>query len=62
MNQSPTLFLIGARMELAARLLKETLLTISEIAERSGYYDLYYFSKSFKNTIRSVLADIAARA
>jgi AraC-like DNA-binding protein len=48
MNQSPTLFLIGARMELAARLLKETLLTIAEIAERCGYDDLYYFSKSFK--------------
>ena len=48
MNQSPTLFLIGARMELAAKLLKETLLTISEIAERCGYEDIYYFSKSFK--------------
>jgi AraC-like DNA-binding protein len=48
MNQSPTLFLISARMELAARLLKETLLTIAEIAERCGYDDIYYFSKSFK--------------
>jgi AraC-like DNA-binding protein len=48
MNQSPTFFLIGARMDLAARLLKETLLTIAEIAERCGYDDIYYFSKSFK--------------
>lgn len=48
MNQSPTLFLIGTRMEFAARLLKETLLSISEIAERCGYDDFYYFSKSFK--------------
>ena len=48
MNQSPTLFLIGARMELAARMLKDTLLTIAEIAERCGYKDIYYFGKSFK--------------
>lgn len=48
MNQAPTLFLIGARMELAAKLLKGTLLNISEIAERCGYDDIYYFSKSFK--------------
>ena len=48
MNQSPTLFLIGARMELAARLLKEPQLTLTEIAERCGYDDIYYFNKSFK--------------
>ncbi len=48
MNQSPTLFLIGTRMDLAAKLLKGTLLNISEIAERCGYDDIYYFSKSFK--------------
>lgn len=48
MNQSPTLFLIGARMELAAKLLKEPLLTLAEIAEQCGYDDIYYFNKSFK--------------
>ena len=47
MNQSPTMFLISARMELAARLLKEPLLTLTEIAERCGYDDIYYFNKSF---------------
>lgn len=48
MNQSPTLFLIGARMEFAAKMLKDKILTIAEIAERCGYEDIYYFSKSFK--------------
>jgi AraC-like DNA-binding protein len=49
MNQSPTLFLIGVKMELAARLLKEEPLpTMTEIAERCGYDDIYYFNKSFK--------------
>ncbi len=35
-------------MELAARLLKEQLLTLTGIAERCGYGDIYYFNKSFK--------------
>ena len=35
-------------MELAARLLKEPQLTLTEIAERCGYDDIYYFNKSFK--------------
>ncbi len=48
MNQSPTFFLISERMQLAARLLKEPLLTLTEIAERCGYDDIYYFNKSFK--------------
>lgn len=48
MNQAPTLFLIGTRMELAARLLKEPRLTLTEIADRCGYGDIYYFNKSFK--------------
>ncbi len=48
MNQAPTLFLISARMELAASFLKKPELTLTEIAERCGYEDIYYFNKSFK--------------
>jgi YesN/AraC family two-component response regulator len=39
------------RMETAVRLLEETSLRISEIAERLGYADLAYFSNIFKKTM-----------
>lgn len=38
------------RIEHAQRLLKEGNLKITEIAESSGYSDVYYFSKKFKKT------------
>jgi len=48
MKQPPTLFLIGERMKLAAKMLRESALSMTEVAERCGYEDIYYFSKSFK--------------
>jgi AraC-like DNA-binding protein len=47
-NQPPNAFLIGERMNFAAKMLVNTNLTISEIAEHCGYEDIYYFNKSFK--------------
>jgi len=35
-------------MSLAAKMLKESTLPISEIAEICAYEDIYYFNKSFK--------------
>lgn len=40
-------YLIGVRMEAACRLLEETSLTVSEIAEKVGMGDVYYFSRIF---------------
>ncbi len=48
MNQPPTLFLIGERMKRAARMLREEASTLTEIAERCGYEDIYFFNKTFK--------------
>ena len=41
-------YLISRRMELACRLLKETGLSIKEIALKSGYNDVNYFGRVFK--------------
>ena len=40
-------YLIGERMKAACRLLEETSLTVSEIAEKVGMGDVYYFSRIF---------------
>ncbi|MEH7387330.1 response regulator [Bacillus sp. JJ1521] len=41
-------YIVKVRLQEAARLLEQTSLRISEIAERLGYSDLAYFSNSFK--------------
>lgn len=41
-------FIVNVRLQEAARLLEQTSLRISEIAERLGYSDLAYFSNCFK--------------
>ncbi|MFA7231293.1 MAG: AraC family transcriptional regulator [Victivallaceae bacterium] len=48
MNKPPALFLTGLKMELAAKLLKEHTLSLTETAEACGYEDIYYFNKSFR--------------
>ena len=40
-------YLIGERIKAACRLLEETSLTVSEIAEKVGMGDVYYFSRIF---------------
>ena len=41
-------FITGERMKIAKHLLIGTTYTISEIAERCGFDNVYYFSNSFK--------------
>lgn len=45
---SPIDYLINRRIELAKYFLESTNLQVSEISERVGYEDFYYFSKIFK--------------
>lgn len=49
-NQSPTLFIRRIRMERAAQMLLEGKLTVSEIAERTGFSSPSYFSRLFQET------------
>lgn len=44
----PMEYVIRLRMESAQRMLRHTDAPISEIAERTGYRDMYYFSRAFK--------------
>ncbi len=44
-------FLISCRMEAAKELLKTTDLSIAEVADRAGYTDPRYFSKTFRKVV-----------
>ncbi|MEK3695404.1 helix-turn-helix domain-containing protein [Paenibacillus sp. FSL R10-2199] len=44
----PMEYVIRLRMESAGRMLRHTDAPIGEIAERTGYRDMYYFSRAFK--------------
>ena len=48
MGQTPQSYVNYKRMELAKKLITETDLSISDIAEKTGFYDSMYFSKCFK--------------
>ena len=45
---SPARYVIEARLERAASLVRETEMTLTQIAESLGYRDLYFFSRQFK--------------
>jgi AraC family transcriptional regulator, arabinose operon regulatory protein len=45
---SPTHFLIQTRIDRATRLIQETDLSLSQIADALSYRDLFYFSRQFK--------------
>lgn len=47
-GQSPLDFLVETRLSRARHLLRETPLSIGEIAERLDYADVYFFSRQFK--------------
>ena len=47
-GQLPMRHLIGIRIDRAKRLLADTSLSLSEIAEQTGFENCYYFSNSFK--------------
>ena len=48
---SPSRYLTEYRMEQAKKLLRDSRLSIGEIAVRVGYPDPFHFSKAFKNTV-----------
>lgn len=45
---SLTGYITQCRLECACQLLESTALSVAEISEKSGYQDLFYFSKKFK--------------
>ena len=47
-HMSPNAFVLRCRIEQASLMLKESSLTIGEIAETLGYQDIFYFSRQFK--------------
>jgi YesN/AraC family two-component response regulator len=47
----PSEYINNIRISVALSLLLETNLLVSEIAEKSGFSDVYYFSKVFKKNI-----------
>ncbi len=47
-NSTPTQYLISLRLQTAVNFLIESNLSIGQIAELSGFSDVYYFSKLFK--------------
>lgn len=50
-NKSPLQYLTQIRMKIACTLLKDTLIPISEIFDRTGFSDMSYFVKVFKKEI-----------
>jgi len=55
-GQSINRYVTGIRMTIAAALLRDTGLSVSEICERTGFTDISYFSKSFKKEIQYTLS------
>lgn len=51
LNASPVEYINRKRMERARRLLSSTRLPVSEVAERLGFEDSFYFSRVFKKYI-----------
>jgi AraC family L-rhamnose operon regulatory protein RhaS len=45
-------YLIQLRLSMASALLRDTSLSIDEISNRTGFYDISYFSKAFKRMIK----------
>lgn len=50
-KMTPSEYLIGKRIELSKKYLCETSLSLSEIAEKCGYENEYYFSQNFKKNV-----------
>lgn len=48
MGQSPVAFLLGRRLDAAARLLRDSDLTITQIALEAGFSDGNYFTRQFR--------------
>lgn len=50
-NISPKRYILQKRISLAKQLLSLNHLSISEIADKTGYLDVYHFSKNFKQEV-----------
>lgn len=50
-GESPREYVIRARLEKAAMLLRESELTVSEVADVLGYQNVYFFSRQFKEKL-----------
>lgn len=50
-NMPPKKYIISLKINYACELLKSGLYTVTEAAERSGYSDIYFFSRQFKEYI-----------
>jgi AraC-like DNA-binding protein len=48
---SPRDFVVRARLEKAEMLLRESELSVTEVAERLGYQNVYFFSRQFKEKL-----------
>lgn len=56
-GSSPIEYIRGIRLDCAKNLLMHTDLTIREIADKSGFNDIFYFSKAFKSTEKLTPSD-----
>jgi len=50
-GESPELYAVHCRLARARRLLRETNLSIGQVAAAAGYRDIYFFSRQFKQFI-----------
>lgn len=50
-GESPRDFVVRARLEKAAMLLRESELTVTEVAEALGYQNIYFFSRQFREKL-----------
>lgn len=48
MGVTPTAFIVQQRIARAAQLLRETAMSVSQVADALGYSDVYFFSRQFK--------------
>ena len=47
-GETPQQFILGARLQRARQLLRDTVLGVGEVAEAVGYQNIYFFSRQFK--------------
>jgi AraC family transcriptional regulator, arabinose operon regulatory protein len=60
-GMSPTRFVIQARIARATRLIEETDLTIGQIAQVTGYRDIFFFSRQYKKIMGHNPNDLRSR-
>ncbi|MBM4149753.1 MAG: helix-turn-helix transcriptional regulator, partial [Lentisphaerae bacterium] len=61
MGISPREYLIHARIALAKELLRESALSVTEVAQRTGYSEIFRFSRQFKQRTGLTPSDYRTR-